>query len=185
MDSKFLSAGGIIVSRQIFFTLLILSFLFACRQEKQKDPQMDQLQKDVKQLSGENQRLLKELQNLREELKQQTQPVPAKKTISRQEMTMEQMKADVEPVLKEAILRIKKTAETPSKDKQYGMRIEYDLANAVYGLQKNEGFSPSAKVIVKYEKFLESDKDSRSYGSGSSIFVFAYHNKQWVLQSYE
>lgn len=187
MDSRILSAGSYRISRQIFFTLVILSFLFTCRQEKQqKDPQIDQLRKDVKQLSDENQRLLKELQNLREELKQQTQPVVKEtKPVVGQEMTMEQMKAEVEPVLKEAIIRIKKTAETPRKDKQYGMRIEYDLANAVYGLQNNEGYPPSAKVIVKYEKFLESDKDSRSYGAGSSTFVFAYQNKQWILQSYE
>ncbi|MCI0602041.1 hypothetical protein L0156_03440 [bacterium] len=186
MDSKFLSAGSAIISRQIFFTLLIFSFLFGCSQEKQKDPQMEQLQKDVKKLSDENQRLLKELQNLREELKPQSQPVvPETKPAPRTEMTLEQMKAEVEPVLKEAIGRIKKTAETPKKEKQYGMRIEYDLANAVYGLQNNEGYPPSAKVIVKYEKFLESDKDSRSYGSGSSTFVFAYHNRQWILQSYE
>jgi septal ring factor EnvC (AmiA/AmiB activator) len=187
MDSKILSAGSYRISRQILFTFLILSSLFSCRQEKQqKDPQMDQLRKDVKQLSDENQRLLKELQNLREELKQQTQPVVKEtKPVVRQEMTMQQMKVEVEPVLKEAIIRIKKTAETPRKDKQYGMRIEYDLANAVYGLQNNEGYPPSAKVIVKYEKFLESDKDSRSYGTGSSTFIFAYQNKQWILQSYE
>jgi hypothetical protein len=59
------------------------------------------------------------------------------------------------------------------------------LQNAVYGLQNNEGSNPSAKVIVKFEKFLESGEDSRSYGSGSSTFVFIYQNKQWLLQSYE
>jgi hypothetical protein len=187
MDSRILSAGSYKISRQIFFTVLIFALLFACRQEKKEtDPQIEQLQKDIKNLSDENQRLLKELQQLREDWKQQTQPVATeKKPVPRQEMTMDQMKAEVEPVLKEVIVRIKKTAETPRKDKQYGMRIEYDLENAVYGLQNNEGFPPSAKVIVKYEKFLESDKDSRSYGTGSSTFVFAYHNKQWILQNYE
>ena len=67
------------------------------------------------------------------------------------------------------------------------MRVEYDLKNAVYGLVKNDDQSApySAKVIVKFEKFLESDEVSRSYGNGSSTFVFAYRNKQWILQSYE
>jgi hypothetical protein len=44
---------------------------------------------------------------------------------------------------------------------------------------------PAAKVIVKYEKFLESADDSRSYGSGSTIFVFANQEDRWVLRSYE
>jgi len=192
MSLKFLSAGSIQFSRQILFLLLLVpGFLSpACRSDKtEKDSQISELQKDVKQLSDENRELLKEVQALREEIKEpQTDPIvtaepepePAK------EFTIEQVKKEVGPLLAEVIDKIKKTAETPRKDKQYGMRIEYDLKNAVYGLMNTQqGSEPAAKVIVRFEKFLESSNDSRAYGTGNSIFVFAHQNDRWVLQSYE
>ena len=191
MSLKFLSAGSIQFSRQILF-LLLLSFWFvpACRTEKaEKDSQISELQKDVKQLSDENRELLKEVQALREEIKHpQTESVdpPEPEPEPAEEITIEQVKTEVGPLLAEVIDKIKKTAETPSRDKQYGMRIEYDLKNAVYGLMNTQqGSEPAAKVIVKYEKFLESAEDSRAYGTGNSIFVFAHQNDRWVLQSYE
>ena len=193
MSLKFLSAGRIKCSRQILFLfLLIVSFLTpACRSEKaEKDSQISELQKDVKQLSDENRELLKEVQALRDEIKPpQTEavPVPAEpEPEPAMEITIEQVKTEVGPLLAEVIDKIKQTAETPRRERQYGMRIEYDLKNAVYGLMNSQqGSEPAAKVIVKYEKFLESASDSRAYGTGNSIFVFAYQNDRWVLQSYE
>jgi chromosome segregation ATPase len=190
MSLKFLSAGSILFSRQIlFFVLLILWIIPACRAEKtEKDSQIAELQQDVKQLSEENQKLLKEVQALREEIKPpQVEPISAPETEQPvQEITIEQVKTEVGPVLAEVVDKLKKTAETPRTGNQYGMRIEYDLKNAVYGLMNTqEGLKPAAKVIVKYERFLESAGDSRSYGSGSTIFVFANQEDRWVLQSYE
>lgn len=192
MDWKFSSAGRIFCSRQIFLILFALSLIISCRQQKaEKDPQMDQLQKDVKQLSEENRRLMNEVQSLRKELQQKQAPQPSPETQQRQPaedgMTVEQMKREVAPVLKEAIEQIKQNSESPKNERQFGMTVQYDLKNAVYGLVKNgdESAPYHAKVLVKFEKFLESGNVSRSYGNGSSTFVFAYRNKQWILQSYE
>jgi regulator of replication initiation timing len=192
MHWKFWSAGRIICSRQIFLTLLIFTFFICCGQsQKEKDPQIVQLQKDVSRLSEENQRLTNEVQSLRTQLQSnESAPVPTeipKEQPSAESMTVEQMKQEVAPLLKDTIQKIKIESESAKNGKQFGMRAEYDLKNAVYGLVKNDDESApySAKVIVKFEKFLESDHVSRSYGNGSSTFVFAYRNKQWILQSYE
>jgi hypothetical protein len=192
MSLKFLSAGSFRYSRQIlFFIFLILSFIPACRAEKkeEKDSQIAELQKDVKQLSEENRELIKEVQALRQEMKpQQTEPIASPQTDIEpvKQVTIEQVKTEVAPVLEDVIDKIKKTADTPRRDRQYGMRIEYDLKNAVYGLMNTQlGSEPAAKVIVKYERFLESAEDSRAYGTGNSTFVFARQDDRWVLQSYE
>jgi hypothetical protein len=189
MNFRFLSAGSFWFSRQIFFSFLLLLSPLACRQEtKGKDTQISELQRDVKQLSQENKELIREIQSLREEMKQsEPEPKPADiQPVPVEVMTVERMKKGVEPLLKDVIDKLKQTAETPRKEKQYGMRIEYDLKNAVYGLMHTgEGYPPSAKVIVQYEKFLESGEDSRSIGLGNSTFIFAYQEKRWVLQSYE
>jgi regulator of replication initiation timing len=189
---KFWSAGKMICSRQIFFIFLILISFSSCRQNQtEKDSQIAQLQKEVNRLSEENQRLTNEVQALRIQV-QTKQTIPAatetaKREPSVESMTVEQMKKEIAPILKDAIEKIKLSSESPRNGKQFGMRVEYDLKNAVYGLVKNEDESApySAKVIVKFEKFLESNNVSRSYGNGSSTFVFAYRNKQWILQSYE
>jgi hypothetical protein len=191
MKRKFPSAGSWRTSRQMFLYFLLFSFLACREQQDQSNTQIQQLQREVKRLSEENQRLSDEVRSLRTQLKPnestppQTQstivPAPARNT-----MTVERMKKEVKPLLEEAIDRIKQSSETPRKQNQYGMRIEYDLKNAVYGLiNDEEGIVPYAKVIVKYEKFLESENDSRPYGSGSSTFLFAFHNNHWTLQSYE
>ena len=187
MILRLISAGGFRISRQIFLLFLILPFVYSCRSEKKEtnDPQIARLQQDVQKLTEENRRLLEELQNIRKDLKQSSNPAPAvqqTQTAEETRITIEQMKQGVEPLLKDVVTNLKKAAETPRKDRQYGMRIDYDLKNAVYGLH-HSGSVPMAKVIVKYEKFLESGSDSRSYGSGSSTFVFVYHNERWLLQS--
>ena len=189
MNFRFSSAGSFLFSRQILFSLLLLLPLFSCQNEKQqKDSEIADLQKDVKQLSEENHKLLKEIQTLREEMKQPPPPLPPSdptKTETAPSMTMDRMKAELEPLLKNIIENIKKREETPKKENQYGMRIEYDLKNAVYGLNNQSGDQPFAKVIIRYEKFLESGQDSRSYGKGSSSFYFAHQKDRWVFQSYE
>ena len=189
MNLRFSSAGSIRFSRQIFFLLLILFSVHAgCTEKPNNDSQIAELQKEVKQLTEDNRKLLKEVQSLREEINlwrtdvtPATAPEPQTEPV--EQMTVDRMKAGVEPLLKEVIEKLKKTAETPRKDRQYGMRIEYDLKNAVYGLNNQNG--PSAKVIVKYEKFLESGQDSRSIGVGNSTFMFAYQVDRWVLLSFE
>jgi regulator of replication initiation timing len=192
MHRKFWSAGRIICFRQIFFIFLIFTFSISCRpNQTEKDPQIAQLQKDVNRLSEENQRLTNEVQSLRSQLQsKESAPISTeipKESPATESMTVQQMIKEVAPILKDTIQKIKIESESTKNGKQFGMRVEYDLKNAVYGLVKTEDESApySAKVIVKFEKFLESGEVSRSYGNGSSTFVFAYRNKQWILQSYE
>jgi hypothetical protein len=67
------------------------------------------------------------------------------------------------------------------------MRMEYDVPAAVYGLitTGDPEIPYRAKVIVKYEKFLESEKKSGSYGAGSTTFLFALKKNRWVLESFQ
>jgi regulator of replication initiation timing len=185
---KFRSAGRIISFRQIFL-FLILFFFVACGNNKaqQPDPQIDQLKNDVRKLSEDNQRLQRELEELRSQI---NQPAPSPAEIQPQtihQMSLEEMKKEVAPILKETIDKIKKANETPKNGDQYGMRMEYDFNHAVYGLAQTEDEAApySAKVIVKFEKFLESNQSSKSYGNGSNTFLFSYRNGQWVLDSYQ
>ena len=188
---KFWSAGRIICFRQIFL-LFILFISFGCGNNKaqQPDPQINQLRNDVRKLSDDNQRLKEELETLRSQLNQNTNATPASaetQTQSIEQMSLDQMKKEVAPLLKDAIDRIKKANETPKSGNQYGMRMEYDLKHAVFGLvQTGDESAPySAKVIVKYEKFLESENSSKSYGNGSSTFLFSYRGSEWILDSYQ
>ena len=187
MNWKFGSAGRIICSRRAFLILILTCFPACNRQQPSQtpDPRLAQLQNDVRKLSEENQQLQQEIQTLRAQLSaQQTQTASA--TSPADSITVERVKKEVAPVLKEAIERIKKNAETAKTGGQFGMRIEYDLKNAVYGLVMGDsGDPPYAKVIVGYEKFLESNNSSRSYGNGSTTFVFAFRNNEWILQSYQ
>jgi len=102
------------------------------------------------------------------------------------EMTVDQMKVDLQPLLKDVIQKIKDSSESEGRGDQFHMRVEYDLKRAIYGLVRNEDpLMPYwGKVIVRYEKFLESDSYSRSYGSGSVQLLFAYTNNRWVLINY-
>jgi TolA-binding protein len=188
---KFWSAGRIICSRQIFL-FLIPVLCFGCGNSKpqQPDPQIVQLQNDVRKLSDDNQQLKQQVETLRQQLTQ-SQTAISPQNVSQIKpapiMTVEEMKEGVAPLLKEAIERIKKSSETPKSGNQFGMRMQYDLKHAVYGLvQTGDQTAPySAKVIVKFEKFLESENSSKSYGNGSSTFLFSYRSGQWVLDSYQ
>lgn len=182
---------------------LILLFLLAtifclnnCR--KEEDPRIAQLQKDVRQLSQENQNLKNELHNVHDEMIA-TQTAAASKAAEEKaetqtaavppepQMTVDQMKHQLQPLLIDFIQKLKAAGETPHKGSQYGMRIEYDLTKAVYGLiQNNDPDEPfKGKVIVPYRKFLESQTDSKFYGDGSTQFIFTFQDGHWSLQTFD
>ena len=107
--------------------------------------------------------------------------------VKQEEMTIERMKVELQPFLADLIVRIKGAAETPRKGTQFAMRQEYDLKKAIYGLVRTDDpVTPyQAKVIVPFEKYLESNSISRSYGTGSTTFIFVHRDGQWFLQTYE
>ena len=181
--------------------LLLLSYLLIlfsfndCR--KEEDPRIAQLQKDVRQLSEENRDLKNELRDVHDEMiatqtaveskipQPQTQTGPA--VPAEPQMTVEGMKRQLQPLLVDFIQKLKAAGDTPHKGSQYGMRIEYDLTKAVYGLiQNNDPDEPfKGKVIVPYKKFLESSTDSRFYGEGATQFIFTFQDGHWSLQTFQ
>ena len=174
------------------FLILILLCIASCRQKE--DPRIGQMQKDVARLNQENENLRKDIQRLTQDVQSRGQ-YPATQTAgsvpqtsgSANEMTVEEMKASVKPLVVDFIKKLKAAGETPSKNNQFGMRMEYDIPSAVYGLVRtNDEEAPySAKVIVKYEKFLETTGNSKSYGTGTTTFYFNYENNHWSLQTFE
>lgn len=173
-------------------SLLYLVLLLSLQQcQKQEDPGIQNLQKDVTRLKEENQRLQKEVENLQTRLSEQSRPQsipsrqPEKSAVP--EMTVEMMKKQIQPLLQEVVKKAKPPADSSEKSKQFRMRVEYDLESPIYGLVRNEDpvIPYWAKVIVRYEKFLESSSLSRSYGTGSIQFLFAYTNDRWVLINYQ
>lgn len=172
--------------RSFFFLLLIFSLAgVACNTMPREDKRVGELQKEVARLSEENKNLEQSLKQLRQEFEEERDRRPVVQTQSApspQRMTLEQMKIGVQPVLEEVIRKIKASADTPKKGKQFGMRVEYDLPHAVFGLVQNHDarLPYSAKVIVGYKKYLESQKESRAYSDGSQEFHFVYRDQKWV-----
>lgn len=167
--------------------LFLLLLFLSCNKMSQDDARISQLQKDVVRLSEQNKQLEQTLTDLRrdlEEVKARPPVAMAQPSTAPQKppMTVERMKMGVEPVLEEIVRKIKASSDTPKKGEQYGMRIEFDLKHAVYGLvQSKDSKAPyAARVIVGYEKFLESQKESRSMSSGSEQFDFVYRDPKWV-----
>lgn len=155
------------------------------------DPRISELQKDVVRLSEENKQQAQQIRQLQSDMQEaQTQmraPAPAVQAApaaARSTMTVERLKQGVAPVLEEVLRKLKESSDTPKRGEGYGMRTEFDLQHAVYGLvQTKDPRAPyAARVIVTYEKFLESHKESRSFGSGSQEFNFVYRNQKWVYQ---
>src|SRR4029079_6318369 len=113
----------------------------------------------------------------------QSQPVlPAAQTRQAvSKLTVDRMKKEIKPALDKASQDLKKSAETPRKGDHFGMRVEYNLQKAFYGLiETGNAWTPyHAKVIVTFEKFLESGNESKSYGKGSTMLMFAYRNNHW------
>jgi hypothetical protein len=178
----------------IFIVLILLGSTY-CKNEdasnKANQQQISSLREDVSRLAEENRRLGQEVSALRKELTARTEVETQTSTTSpvkrSESMTVDNMKADVEPLLRDLIQKLKKRSETPRKDDQFGMRVEYDLKRAVYGLVRNDDpeVPYHARIIVPYEKFVESDQRSRSYGKGITTVLFAYTGKHWQLQSYQ
>jgi hypothetical protein len=174
---------------------LVIFSLSDCR--KEADPRIAQLQKDVRQLSEENKNLKNELQNVHDEMiatqtavaakTPESQPQTGPIVASGPQMTVEGMKHQLQPLLVDFIQKLKAAGDTPHKGSQYGMRIEYDLTKAVYGLiQNNDPDEPfRGKVIVPYKKFLESQTDSRFYGEGTTQFIFTFQDGHWALQTFQ
>ncbi len=153
---------------------------------------MEELQRDVRSLIQENEKLRQEVQSLRQGLEKQSAAQTATLTssetpVKQEEMTIERMKVELQPFLADLIVRIKGAAETPRKGTQFGMRQDYDLKKAIYGLVRTDDpVTPyQAKVIVPFEKYLESNSTSRSYGTGSTTFIFVHRAGKWFLQTYE
>lgn len=142
----------------------------------------------MQRLGEENRKLKEEMKDLQFKMQShiEAQTIPTTQVKEQKaEMTLEKLKQQVGPALKEAILKTKKQSETPKRGTQFGMRLVYDVPAAVYGLitTGDPEIPYRAKVIVKYEKYLESEKKSDSYGSGSTTFVFALRKHRWVLES--
>lgn len=181
-------------SMKFFLSNLLLSLLmvslFSCTKAPEKDPRVEKLQNDVEKLAAQNKKLQSDLERLQTQVTEsQTQPAMLPVQIQTQpafkKMTVDRMKIEIRPALDKAIQDIKKSAETPRKGNQFGMRVEYNLQKAFYGLiETGNTWTPyHAKIIVTFEKFLESGTESKSYGKGSTMFMFAYRNNRWELLS--
>lgn len=185
------SRNSNMTSRLLTSTIVLMTLLAVAtckKEEKQPDLQMQKLEDNVKILADENRKLVTEIQQLRQDLEQQRQEAASSEAAGAEdEMTVERMKAELEPLLKDVVQRIKRARETPSKGTHFGLRMQYKLDRAVYGLIRNEdpAVPYSAKVIVPYEKYLESEEVSRSYGDGNTIFYFAYAADRWIFQRFE
>jgi cell division protein FtsB len=171
----------------LLLMLLVVTY-FSCTKAPEKDPRVEKLQNDVQKLAEQNKKLQSEVERLQTQVSEsQSQPVlPTAQTQEAvKKMTVDRMKIEIRPALDKAIQEIKKSAETPRKGSQFGMRVEYDLKKAFYGLiETGNAWTPyHAKVIVTFEKFLESGNESKSYGKGSTMLMFAYRNNHWELIS--
>jgi alanyl-tRNA synthetase len=167
--------------------ILMVTYI-SCTKTSEKDPRVEKLQNDVQKLADQNKKLQSEVERLQTQLTE-SQSQPALPSVETQpaakKMTVDRMKIEIRPALDKAIQDLKKSAETPRKGNQFGMRVEYNLNKAFYGLIEtgNERVPYQAKVIVTFEKFLESGSESKSYGKGSTMLMFAYRNNHWELIS--
>jgi hypothetical protein len=178
-------------------SLILLSFpllLLCCNKPAPPDPRIDQLQKDVSRLADQNQQMESEIRVLRQELEEQKAYTAAREAQTQTQsgkqqprMTVERAKVELDPVLKAGIARVRKQWETPPKGDSFGMRVNFDLSRAIYGLIRTEDrtIPYRVKVIVPFEKFLESENKSKSYGAGSTTFLFGLTKKGWVLEKFE
>ena len=184
--------------KQFAASLIIFAFLFsliACKQERpapdNRDVRIQQLEKQVSDLSGDIQSLHNQISMLQEQVSQmqatQTRAAAAAASSSRSEMNVERVKQEVGPLLVDAIEKVKKETDTAKKGSQFGMRTEYDPKRAVYGLVRSDNPEVPyfARVIVSYQKFLESSKESKQMSSGTTRFLFAYRKGRWTFEKVE
>lgn len=131
----------------------------------------------------------RELEELKGSSRQAEDPAKTASSTAPQ-MTLERMKRELEEPLRRAIATVKQKLETSGggKGERFGMRLEYEEKNAVYGLirQEDDPDSPFlGKVLVPYEKFFESGTQSKSYGRSTTEFVFLYTRGKWILKSFK
>jgi predicted nucleic acid-binding Zn-ribbon protein len=172
-------------------TLFLLSSFLSCNQRPAEDPRVPKLQQEVQSLNSKSDQLNQQVQQLQQQIAElqtrtleQAQSRISADTNRVQEMTVTRMKREVEPQMTKLIDQSKAQTDTVSKGEQFGMRVEYDLKHAVYGLSRtqNDAAPYLAKVIVPYQKYVSSSKESLSYGSATREFIFLYSKGKWVLQ---
>jgi hypothetical protein len=183
--------------RFLLSLILVANLLvsFSCKQQKpvpdEKDAQIRQLRQDVDRLTMQTQKLREEIVKLQDRLAQdealQTRQMAERSSSTSNEMNVDRVKREVGPLLLAEIQKLKKSSDTSKRGTQFGMRTEYDTKKAVYGLVRsdNPAVPYLARVIVPFEKFLESDKDSRSMSQGTARFLFAYRKGHWVFEKLE
>ena len=184
---KQLAAPAIIAS-------LLLSLL-SCKEEKPapdaRDARIQQLEKQVAGLSGDVQDLHNQISMMQQQITEiqaaQTRAASLSVSSSRSEMTVERVKQEVGPLLPGAIEKVKKETDTAKKGSQFGMRTDYDPKRAVYGLVRSDNpeIPYYARVIVSYQKYLVSSKESREMSTGSTRFLFAYRKGRWTFEKVE
>jgi len=173
----------------VFFVLCIL---VSCNKQPTEDPRLPKLEQQVQSLNAKTEQLNQQLQQLQQQIAE-VQTRTAEQAEARNavvdanradEMSVSRMKREVEPLLTKIVDQFKAETDTASKGDQYGMRMEYDLKHAVYGLSRtqNEAMPYQAKVIVPYQKFVSSSKESISFGGATHEFVFVYTKGKWILQ---
>ena len=169
----------------------------ACRQDK--DPEVAKLHEDVDRLSKENQQLKQQMDSLSSQVQeQQTQlsdwtekqsKPPAQPDVPEepkpQPMTVDRARAELMPVPAGMVKRNEDQRNTAVASGAYGMRTEYNLKSAVFGLIRNSepGTPYLVKVLVPYEKYVVSESGSKSYGKDTERFLFAYRKQKWILLS--
>jgi TolA-binding protein len=173
-------------------SLLLLVIFLSCSKQPAEDPRLTKLEQEVQSLNAKTEQLNQQLQQLQQQVAEvQTRTTEQMQTRTMaadanraDEMSVSRMKREVEPLVTKIIDQSKADTDTESKGDQFGMRVEYDLKHAVYGLSRtqNEASPYLAKVIVPYQKFVTSSKESRSYGSSTREFVFVYAKGKWILQ---
>lgn len=102
-------------------------------------------------------------------------------------MTLERARSELGPLVEKSVQRVKESQDTQAGENRYGMRTEYSPKTAIYGLVRNHSKDNPymAKVIVPYERFLETESGSKPYGKGTARFLFTYHKGKWSLVSHD
>lgn len=183
---------------KILFSLILVAGLIgliSCKKEKpgpdERDAKIQQLRQDVDRLADQTHELSKEIVKLQDRQAQdeslQTKQAAEQAVSTSSQMNPERVKREVGPLVQVQIQKLKKSSDTPKQGSQFGMRTEYDTKNAVYGLVRNDNPATPyfARVIVPFEKFLESEKNSRSISKGSTKLLFAYRKNHWTFEKME
>lgn len=169
-----------------------------CR--RQADPETARMRDDIGRLSKENQQLKNQIDSLSNQLRQQQtqisdlvekQPKPApaqpfpEEPKTQAAMSVDRARAELAPLLSAMVEKLKDDRDTTNATSGFGMRTEYYLKAAVFGLIRSSepGTSYLVKVLVPYEKFVVSTTGSKSYGKDTERFLFAYRKQKWVLLS--